>query len=278
MVEITTVDYSRFDTEMEQVTKDPEPLFGQLGYSINGKYQIYVDGHPEKYYVRFPDGTFQECYHRGRVAPQPDLPVEVLYNRQGLPYINDFDVKLAEEYSPGNSYTFGVGPHSHHRFSGMEFPIDLRLIYQLNCRAVGGMVVEVLPGFYAWDNQLHHWNGGQIDLTSYQPATTSYHRWAIVGIDPSVPEISVETSAEQLGLNELVKSDLESFTFLSDGKIPLVAVQLRNPQNYLAESDFESLLNITVQNGSGGSFDASTILHDEGYIMIDPVLGVLTDE
>ena len=76
--------YQRLETALSRLIGGEKPIKGTLGYTIDGVYRVTVAENPAKYYVRFADGGgFAQVYHRGRVSPVPDLPVEVGLRQRG---------------------------------------------------------------------------------------------------------------------------------------------------------------------------------------------------
>ena len=254
--------YQRLETALARLmtTARDTPSKGTLGYTIEGVYQVTVAENPSKYYVRFAEGNFAQVYHRGRVAPVPDLPVEVGTDSAGNPVILGGDPDRAGLF--GGSHE--VGPHSHARGSGMEFPLDPRLLTPIKAAPLGGLQVGVAQGAYLHGGSLRWWGGGAITLTP--PASANQWAWAVIGIDA---EANALVAINGTALAIVAPLDLATIPAIAlGGAIPLAAVRVRNGQTELDEDDFEDLrwpvggrgTSLIVvreqqaQNTSGGTF------------------------
>ena len=171
-----------------------KPAKGKLGYTVGGEYSVSVPGNEALVYVRFDDGSFAQVYHRGRVAPIPDLPVEV-----GLDGTGNLVILGGDPARPGAvagaAGAYEVGLHSHARGSGMEFPVDARLLTPVRASPEGdspdgGLVVRVEQGAYWYGGALRWWGGGSITLTP--PATTNQWAWMVIGIDAAAGTSGVD--------------------------------------------------------------------------------------
>ncbi len=237
-----------------------EPIKGLLGYTVDGVYSVVVSDNSAKYNVRFSDGSFAQVYHRGRVAPVPDLPVEVGIDSGGYMVILGGDPDRPGLFGG----TYEVGPHSHARGSGMEFPIDARLLTPIKAAPSGGLVVSVAQGTYLYGGALKWWGGGSITLTP--PASANQWAWVVIGLNP-VTGTLVSASGTAL----VVSAPLDRATIPAialGGAIPLAAVKLRHGQTDLDEDDFEDvrfaiggrgsdlivMREEQAQNTSGGTF------------------------
>jgi hypothetical protein len=130
-----------------------------------------------------------------------------------------------------------VGPHSHARGSGMEFPIDPRLLTPIKAEPLAGLTVGVAQGAYWYRGALRWWGGGAITLTP--PATANQWAWVGVGLDPAAGALVAVS-----GTAIVVSAPLEPSTIPAiglSGAIPLAAVRVRNGQTELDEADFEDL-------------------------------------
>jgi hypothetical protein len=227
--------YQRLENALSRLLEGEKPLKGTLGYTVDGVYTVSVPDNPAKYYVRFGDGTggFAEVYHRGRAAPIPDLPVEVGFDSAGNMVILGGDLERAG-LIPGENE---VGPHSHARGSGMEYPIEPRLLTPAKASPLAGLTVGVAQGAYFYGTTLRWWGGGAIPVTP--PANANQWAWVLVGIDPAA-EALVTASGSAISITApLDVSTLPAIPFA--GYIPLAAVRLRNGQTELDEADFEDL-------------------------------------
>lgn len=209
------------------------PIKGTLGYTVGGEYAVTVAANPAQYYVRFADGSFAQVYHRGRVAPVPDLPVEVGSDSAGNLVILGSDPARVGLFAGAHE----VGPHSHARGSGLEFPLDPRLLTPIKAAPLGGLRVSVAQGAYWHGGQLRWWGGGAILLSA--PASANSWAWVVVGLDAEAGALIAASGAALV-----VSAPLDPATIAAvglGGAIPLAAVRLRNGQTELDEADFEDL-------------------------------------
>ena len=186
-----------------------------------------------KYYVRFAEGNFAQVYHRGRVAPVPDLPVEVGTDSAGNPVILGGDPDRAGLFDGSHE----VGPHSHARGSGLEFPVDLRLLTPVKAAPLTGLQVGVAQGAYLHGASLRWWGGGAITLTP--PASANQWRWTMIALDVEAGALLALNGTAQVVTAPLDRATIPSLGL--SGAIPLAALRLRNGQTELDEDDFEDL-------------------------------------
>ena len=228
--------YQRLETALSRLIDGEQPIKGTLGYTIDGVYSVTVAENPAKYYVRFADGIggggFAQVYHRGRVSPVPDLPVEVGFDSAGNLVILGGDPARGELFDGGHE----VGPHSHARGSGMEFPIDPRLLTPVKAAPLTGLTVDVAQGAYWYGGSLRWWGGGTITLTP--PASANRWAWVVIGLDPAAGTLAAVSGTAVVVSAPLEPSTIPAISF--DG-LPLAAVRLRNGQTELDESEFEDL-------------------------------------
>lgn len=227
--------YQRLETALGRLMGDEpnKPSKGTLGYTVDGVYCVTVAENAAKYYVRFAEGNFAQVYHRGRVAPVPDLPVEVGIDSAGNAVILGGDPDRAGMFDGSHE----VGPHSHARGSGMEFPIDLRLLTAVKAAPLGGLVVGVAQGAYLHGGSLRWWGGGAITLTP--PGSANQWAWIVIGLDA---EAGVLVAVNGSAL--VVSAPLDAATIPTIGlgsAIALAAVRVRNGQTELDDDDFEDL-------------------------------------
>ncbi|MEP7291109.1 MAG: hypothetical protein ABI835_04970 [Chloroflexota bacterium] len=234
--------YQRFESALTRLLAVETPIKGTLGYTVEGVYTVSVPANAAKYYVRFADGSFAEVFHRGRAAPVPDLPVEVGYDSAGNMVILGGDPQRAGLFAEDHE----VGPHGHERGSGMEFPIDPRLLTPLKAAPLDGLSVGVAQGAYVYGALLRWWGGGAITLTP--PGSANTWAWAVIALDPAVGAlVAVSVTAV------VVSAPLDPATILAldlAGAIPLAAVRLRQGQTELDEADFEDLRFIVGGRGT----------------------------
>jgi hypothetical protein len=234
--------YERLETALSRLLNIEAPLKATLGYSIDGAYTVSVPGNGAKYYARFPDGSFAEVYHRGRAAPTPDLPVEVGFDSAGTLVILGGDPERSSLFADAHE----VGPHSHARGSGMEFPIDPRLLMPLKAAPLGGLSVGIAQGAYWYGGSLRWWGGGAITLTP--PSGANTWAWVVIALDPEARALIAATGAAVVVSAPLDVATIPAIGLA--GAIPLAAVRLRNGQTELDEADFEDLRFVGGGHGS----------------------------
>jgi hypothetical protein len=228
--------YQRLETALSRFIGGARdtPSKGTLGYTVDGVYQVTVAENPAKYYVRFAEGNFAQVYHRGRVAPVPDLPVEVGTDSAGNAVILGGDPDRAGLFDGSHE----VGPHSHARGSGMEFPVDPRLLTPVRAAPLGGLRVSVAQGAYLHGGSLRWWGGGAITLTP--PASANQWAWTVIGLDAEAGTL-VAISGAALTVVAPHEPATKPAIWNVTPAIPLAAVRVRHGQTELDEDDFEEL-------------------------------------
>ncbi len=227
--------YQRLESAFNHLLRAAQdrPSKGTLGYTIEGVYQVTVAENAAKYYVRFAEGNFAQVYHRGRVAPVPDLPVEVGTDSAGNAVILGGDPDRVGLFDGSHE----VGPHSHARGTGLEFPVDLRLLTPVKAAPLGGLQVGVAQGAYLHGGSLRWWGSGAITLTA--PASANQWRWTLIGLDTEAGTLVAVNGSAQV-----VTAPLDAATIpalVTGGIIPLAAVRVRSGQTELDDDDFEDL-------------------------------------
>ncbi|MEO8397041.1 MAG: hypothetical protein ABI700_28860 [Chloroflexota bacterium] len=228
--------YQRLEAALSQWISGGErdkPSKGTLGYTVDGVYRVTVAENPSKYYVRFAEGNFAQVFHRGRVAPVPDLPVEVGTDSAGNAVILGGDPDRAGMFDGAHE----VGPHSHARGSGLEFPVDLRLLTPVKAAPLGGLTVGVAQGAYLHGGSLRWWGGGAITLTP--PASANQWTWTVIGLDAEANALIAVSGSALVVTAPLDRATLPTLALA--GAIPLAAVRVRNGQTELDDDDFEDL-------------------------------------
>lgn len=250
----------------------PKQDFGELGYNYNGALIVPVNGRPELFHVTMQDGTMMQLPHHGKVAPTYGLPVIVEYNEKNQPYIVGPDQGKLTRFLQKLGSLASVGWHSHHRGSGQEFPIDTRLFLQLSARIVGGMVIEIQPGWYFHTDGMSYLQRTTVDLSPHTPTDISYKRWVIVGIDLTEDEHSVimQAGTSVPSMIDLTPQDILDIPFVDLGYLPLFAVKVYQNRVQINENDIEALYNVV---GLGGGFRVESIVTAEGEVVVDPISG-----
>lgn|GEM_PF-3354228 len=242
--------YERLEAALSRLLNIEAPLRATLGYTVDGAYTVSVPGNGAKYYARFSDGSFAEVYHRGRAAPTPDLPVEIGFDSAGNMVILGGDPERTSLFADAHE----VGPHSHARGGGMEFPIDPRLLTPLKATPLGGLSVGVAQGAYWYGGSLRWWGGGAISLTP--PSGANTWRWTVIGLDAEARALLAANGAAMVVSAPLDVATLPAIGLA--GAIPLAAVRVRNGQTELDEADFEDL-----RFGVGGHGSSLIVIREQ---------------
>jgi hypothetical protein len=255
--------YQRLESALGRLVggERDKPSKGTLGYTVDGVYRVTVAENAAKYYVRFAEGNFAQVYHRGRVAPVPDLPVEVGIDSAGNAVILGGDPDRVGMFDGSHE----VGPHSHARGSGLEFPVDTRLLTPIKAAPLGGLVVGVAQGATLHGGSLRWWGGGAITVTA--PGSANQWRWTVIGLDAEAGSLVAINGA---AISVVAPLDVATIPAIwgASPAIALAAVRVRNGQTELDEDDFEDLrwpvggrgTSLIVmreeqaQNTSGGTF------------------------
>jgi hypothetical protein len=260
--------YDDLEKEFQKLTEQEDKTPKDFGYLLN--IPIILE-RPHLYGLRLKDGGYREVPHLGKVPPIPGLPVEIRYvnddptsDRDG--YIFGTNQSEIKEFAQNSAYFTSVGPHSHHRGSGMEFPIDLRLIYQLSGRYAGDLTINITPGFYFFEGQHFWYPGSSIDMTPYKPVLVSHQKWTVIGLDRSDASIVVLEGDEYPSILAIDESYIDDIQFLSDDVVALFAVKLYQNRSRLHEFDFVAMYSI-VGGGGGTGFDPDSILTSEGHVL-----------
>lgn len=225
--------YERLEHALRRLVHTEAPLKATLGYTIDGTYTVSVPANSAKYYARFADGSFAEVFHRGRASPTPDLPVEVGFDSAGNMVILGRDPERASLFADDDE----VGPHSHARGSGMEFPLDPRLLTPLKAAPLAGMSVGAAQGAYWHGGALRWYGGGAVTVAA--PGGANTWRWTVIALEPET-----RTLLALNGAAVVVSAPLDVATIPAialGGAIPLAAMRVRNGQTALDEADFEDL-------------------------------------
>jgi len=81
----------------------PKWNWGYLGYFIDGEFRVEIQGDVSRYYVRLPDNSYTELFHKGRVSP-PDSSIDPVAAQNIV-------VSLGID-SEGDYCILGLGPNS----------------------------------------------------------------------------------------------------------------------------------------------------------------------
>lgn len=261
--------YDRLKNALEGMNQGPPKDFGFLGYTDSkNKFSVYAQNRSE-FRVRLDDGTNIDARHNGRVSPIPDLPVEIRYDRFNQPYIYGVDDTRDVNSSGNISAQAEVGPHSHHRNSGMEFPIDMILVDNFQPLVVDNWLVQIGAGWYFDGGTMKRWNGSTIDLKATADAiTTGNHNWVMATLNKTTLSIDILTATEKNVLIPLLKSDVEAIT-PSTAQKPLFVTKVRYDDTQLYQQYIESLAMIGEGNGASDVYFGEIVTAGGDVVTVD---------
>lgn len=236
----------------------PKSLAGYLGYPVDDVFDVVVPEDTSKYRIYSETGEFVEAYHCNKAAPHPGLRVFFEWDAdlEGLA-ITGIDQRYARTFAGEFAGSLSAGPHSHEIGSGLEFPIDDRLLAKLQLRVFAGLTIEITPGPYFDTTGLKWWPGGTLDLTSYVPGSASTWAWVVIGINPATPALVAVAGTARSVVQALDESAIPTVGFNWTDHVQLAAVRLRNGQTELVENDFEAILVVphALPGAGGGSIE-----------------------
>jgi hypothetical protein len=211
---------------------------GRLGrVDTDGTIDI-ESGRPGFVYVRMgAEGDQGVALARNLGVPlKPYLPVRMrLEPNHGYLVIHGVDFGTSADTFDGSGGTaHTVGPHTHAIRSGLEYPIEALRFNPGRVVCNSALTATVKPFRYldagTWDT----YTGGNIDLTSYLPASTKW-AWILVGVDPATNTAVAAKSADQTLQTDLTASLIDTISF--DGYIPCAAVQATSSDTSLTNID-----------------------------------------
>ena len=238
--------YDLLAKELSNFEIKPKEEFGYLGYNVDGQYSVFATNRPTHYRVVLDTGQYVEVEHRGKVQPIPGLRVIVRYDDRGVGYIHSTDATWLSSQTSAVAVSANVGPHSHHRGSGMEFPIDTRLLTNFFVKLMQGLVLQIDGGFYYVNNELRYCKSTSIDLQSYRPSTINTHCWVLFLIDTMTDEIIFVTGTPKTTTLALSFMDLTTIPYDKNSQIPIFAVKLRFNTTQILDSDLTMLQHLHV--------------------------------
>ena len=237
--------YDDLQNALEEAIPEDKVLYGTLGFTVKGQYAVVVPESTHLYRVVMDDGSFQEIPHKGSCSPTPGLRVEIQYDRFDKPYISGVEDNANAATNPTTAGQYYVAHHSHGRGSGMEFPIDLRLVNQFYVELQGGLEIYIRPGFYYYNSELRYWNGGYVNVGSAIPSQASSYKWTMLCFDAETESMTLLEGAtlnflvESIGPERIVEIDV-----LSKGLIPICAIQLKKGMQDVVDEQIVSLFDM----------------------------------
>lgn len=273
-------DLDRLYTELAQAIKEGRRTqdasvpqdFGYLGYNPRGGFSVVDEANPKNFYVRMKSGTFRSIPHKNSVYPTPGLPIEIRFKdddptQDKIGYIYGPNHSELQQFAADAATFMGtVGFHSHHYGSGMEFPIDLRMIAQLGFRYVGDLKVEIYPGWFFYNGQHYLFPLTIIDFEAHKPTTISYQKWVVAGLKRDDKTIVFESGTEAPSITPVPESDIENISFSDNSVVPLFAVKLYQNRSRLSAFDFVAMYSLLGTPSEG--FDVADIVTSEGHVVV----------
>lgn len=250
--------YKVLEEELRLSRAPSKPERGNLGYKFGGSYKITNPTRKSEYFVRITNVGVLSVPHHNRVSPVPDLPVLIQTDANGGRYISSVDYTAIEEVGNGYTPSYEMQLHGHERLSGMEYPVDLRLIDNLKVKYVpGSLITYISGGRYDYNGKLYWWSSQDgYDLFSHVPGS-NLQRWVILGINPTVePHAMVGVGSDTYpAADDLSTSVLTDVAFEELGYIAIAAVKLKSGQTSVREEHFYSLGSIVGARGYAGASD-----------------------
>lgn len=238
-------DFKQLRAQARQFARDAQR--GELGYMGDGSGNVRVSGKSNRVYVRIVRNE-RAILVQAKNAGAPELDdLEVWVTRTPD---NDFIVTgIAIERSmevAGGQRVSNVGPHDHSFASGMLDIIAgerfLPGMVRVSDDADLSVYVEKIR--YVYQGTRQTWPGGEIDLTSYRPATSNHWTWVKVGINPSTNALTAAAGTSQDIMIPLDPEDVDAIALA--GMIQLFAIKLRNGQTAINDfRDFEDVREYT---------------------------------
>lgn len=266
--------YQQLEEALSRFAKQPSIDYGFLGYDTGTGYSVIVPNNPHLYRVVLDDGSYVELPHLGRVPPIPSARVLISYDELQKPYIVGLDNKWILEYNKNVAAVANIGLHSHHRGSGMEFPIDWRLLMQLGPRIVEKTLIQIVGGFFYYKG-LRYLPTSTINVQPFIPSA-SQQRWVIVSIDATTnpPSIVMTPTTPVSTFFTLDVATIASSYTSVKGHLPLFAVRLLWNAKQVVDQDIVSLYHIVGSGGADNKEDIlDSIVTSGGDVVVDNVTG-----
>lgn len=257
--------YDAFEDALSGINPEPIEDSGTLGYQDDRNiYTVYSDISRDRYRVRLDDGTNIDPKHKGSVQPVPNLPVIVKYDKLNQPYIEGVDTTKQEQVAGIMAGQLGVGPHSHHRNSGMEFPIDPILISYFQPLVESDRTISIQPGDYIdTAGNLKWFVGSTIDLSDVT-VTAGYHRWVMVLLNKETGALTYQNGSEKVETLPLLESEVSQFSIPSN-QDALHMVKIRSSFQSILQQD---IITLTGSRSGAGSVERGYIVVIENEILI----------
>lgn len=118
-----------------------------------------------------------------------------------------------------------VAPHTHSLESGLVDEVELRRFVPGRVTVHTGMVVKVDPLIYRYSSSEAEFQGGAIDLDSYQGSTAGTWRFVKVGINPATNALVATAGTDYYLSTTPTRDQIKAISFA--GYIPLAAVYIK---------------------------------------------------
>jgi len=165
-----------------------------------------------------------------RVPRRANLPVRMRREGNQL-VVYDIDTVHGEAATAGETVT-AVAKHTHRIGTGQEYEVEALRLEPGRVRWYGGLSVYIGALRYYYNGTWDTWLGGELDLTSYVPATTGEWAWVLVGVDPATNTAAAVAGTSQIYATPLTIDLIDDIDF--GDMIPCAAVRVRNDDTVLS--------------------------------------------
>ena len=210
---------------------------GRLGKVDTDGTIVIKTGRPGFVHVRLgQEGQDGVAIARNLGVPlKPYLPVRMrLEPNKGYLVIHGVDYGgSADTFDGQGGLSHTVGPHTHALRSGLEYPIEALRLNPGRVQCDSGLTCSVNAFRYYHADAFDTWTGGDIDVTSYLPASTKWC-WILIGVDPATNTLVAAKGADQDAQADLTAELIDAVTF---PYIPCGAAQATSTDTSLSNID-----------------------------------------
>jgi hypothetical protein len=148
----------------------------------------------------------------------------------------------------GNPY--GVTKHNHGLNSGnLQYVHPALLQERGRLYSAGGMSVTIAPFRYYHGGAWETWEGGDLDLTPYQPGDAGEWAWVLVGVNPATNAAVAAAGTSVIYATPLGYADLDAIAF--GEYIPCGAVKVRDDDTALTSTTIYDDAHLWFGGGPG---------------------------
>ncbi|RMG83128.1 MAG: hypothetical protein D6712_13525 [Chloroflexi bacterium] len=221
-------------------------LMRQRGLIGDGRGNVFVDGHPNRVYIRLQKNdrielTSAWCY---KVTPAYGLPVWVIRNANDELVVDDFDLHQATGYYDGTLRLNTSGLHAVQHYWGQNDPIYLQSIQVGGAQVLPATGLALRTDTYVQRTLLGAYvvHGTTLDVSAYVPSALNQQRVIVVGIDiPSASYSIVAGDVQVIGGVSVYQNPFsadDAARLIPTTMHPLAAYRLRTGQTQLNVYDF----------------------------------------